>query len=79
MPSYDYLCDACGPFTEMRPMSESSLPQPCPVCGASSSRAFLRAPSLGGGASPAVSGAPASGHVHSGSCGCSGLRRNAFG
>ncbi len=22
MPVYEYLCDACGPFTDMRPMAE---------------------------------------------------------
>ena len=23
MPVYDYLCDRCGPFTEMKPMAEA--------------------------------------------------------
>ena len=27
MPVYDYLCDRCGPFTEMKPMAEADLRQ----------------------------------------------------
>ena len=44
MPVYDYLCSECGPFTDMRPMSECDDPQDCPGCGVSSPRAILRAP-----------------------------------
>ena len=33
MPIYGYDCAACGPFTEMQPMSRSSEPMPCPDCG----------------------------------------------
>ena len=44
MPVYDYLCDACGPFTEMRPMAECDLPHACPDCGANAPRALLTAP-----------------------------------
>ncbi len=33
MPIYGYDCEAHGPFTEMRPMSRSSEPMPCPDCG----------------------------------------------
>ena len=32
MPVYDYLCDDCGPFTDMRPMAECDEPQDCPQC-----------------------------------------------
>ena len=46
MPVYEYMCDACGPFTEMRPMSEFDLPQPCETCGASAPRVILTAPNF---------------------------------
>lgn len=44
MPVYDYLCDACGPFTAMRPMAECDKPNTCPACGARAPRALLTAP-----------------------------------
>ena len=44
MPVYDYLCAECGPFTDLRPMSECDAPLPCPGCGAAAPRAFLTAP-----------------------------------
>lgn len=44
MPVYEYLCDDCGPFTEMRPMSEYDLPCDCTTCGAESPRVILTAP-----------------------------------
>jgi len=44
MPVYDYLCDRCGPFTDMRPMADSGLPHECPECGKDSPRAYLTAP-----------------------------------
>jgi putative FmdB family regulatory protein len=44
MPVYDYLCEQCGPFTEMRPMAESGAAQACPECGEKAPRAFLSAP-----------------------------------
>ena len=33
MPTYDYDCERCGPFTESHPMAEFALPQACPACG----------------------------------------------
>ena len=33
MPVYEYLCDHCGPFTDIRPMAECELPSACPECG----------------------------------------------
>ena len=44
MPSYDYLCADCGPFSEIRPMSRSDEPCTCPECGAEAPRALLRVP-----------------------------------
>ena len=32
MPVYEYLCNDCGPFTDMRPMAECDDPQDCPRC-----------------------------------------------
>ena len=46
MPLYEYLCDGCGPFQDMRPMAECDDPQDCPDCGALSPRALLTAPRL---------------------------------
>ena len=46
MPAYDYSCDACGPFTTVRPMLEYALPMDCPGCGQSSPRALLQVPAL---------------------------------
>lgn len=46
MPVYDYLCDDCGPFTDMRPMSECDEPGDCPKCAGPSPRAILRAPNF---------------------------------
>jgi putative FmdB family regulatory protein len=44
MPVYEYLCPGCGPFTQMRPMSEYELPSDCPNCAASAPRVILTAP-----------------------------------
>src|ERR1700733_13303191 len=44
MPVYEYLCDRCGPFTEMRPMAESDLPSECPSCADTAPRVILTAP-----------------------------------
>lgn len=44
MPSYDYICADCGPFCEIRPMSQSDEPCACPACGAEAPRALLRVP-----------------------------------
>ncbi|MFC0241956.1 FmdB family zinc ribbon protein [Rhodopseudomonas telluris] len=46
MPVYEYMCDACGPFTDLRPMSEYEEPQPCPVCETTSPRVILTAPNF---------------------------------
>ncbi|MDX6752177.1 zinc ribbon domain-containing protein [Geminicoccaceae bacterium 1502E] len=38
MPAYDYDCQTCGAFTELRPMSESASPADCPACGVAAPR-----------------------------------------
>ncbi len=44
MPTYEYMCDECGPFTQLRPMAECELPSVCPECGANAPRVLLTAP-----------------------------------
>ena len=46
MPTYDYLCETCGPFAEMRPMAEYNRPLACPDCGIEAPRAILTAPNF---------------------------------
>ena len=48
MPVYEYLCEDCGDFTALRPMSEYQTPQPCPDCGAAAPRVMLTAPHFSG-------------------------------
>ena len=68
MPTYDYDCDRCGPFTESRPMAEFALPQPCPSCGDAAPRA-LTSPAISGGArSEPASTTPF--RAHPGGCAC---------
>lgn len=67
MPFYDYACDACGPFTAMRPMSAFSAPTECPSCGAMASRQ-MSAPQVG--ASAGGPSATAAAPSHAGGCAC---------
>jgi len=46
MPVYDYECRSCGPFTDVRPMSECDAASRCPACGFQAPRAFLTPPNL---------------------------------
>lgn len=48
MPVYEYMCESCGDFTAMRPMSEYLAPQPCPDCGGTAPRVMLTAPAFSG-------------------------------
>ena len=45
MPTYDYLCPACGPFEARRPMSESKALVACAQCHAPAPR-VMSAPRL---------------------------------
>ena len=68
MPTYDYDCGRCGPFSESHPIAEFDLPQPCPQCGDPAPRA-LTLPAIGGGAAEAPStGMPF--RSHPGGCAC---------
>jgi len=44
VPVYEYLCNDCGPFTDMRPMAEYDAPQDCPHCAVQAPRVILTAP-----------------------------------
>jgi putative FmdB family regulatory protein len=46
MPVYEYLCDDCGPFTNIRPMAECDEPDDCPQCLAVAPRVILTAPAF---------------------------------
>jgi putative FmdB family regulatory protein len=73
MPTYDYECADCGPFSDVRPMAEFDRPQPCPDCGVDAPR-LLTAPALSGGAQAADAGA-APQRAHAGGCACCVPRR----
>jgi putative FmdB family regulatory protein len=45
MPTYEYMCKKCGPFTRLRAMAECELPSACPECRARAPRVLLTAPS----------------------------------
>jgi putative FmdB family regulatory protein len=72
MPTYEYECADCGPFTEVRPMAEYDLPQPCPDCGNPAPR-LLTVAAIGGTAREDAGAAPAI--AHGGGCGCCSPRR----
>src|SRR3954464_4468582 len=46
MPVYEYLCDDCGPFKDLRPMAEYDDPQACPTCETMAPRVILTAPNF---------------------------------
>lgn len=46
MPTYDYICPHCGPFTARVAMADFDQPSPCPDCQTQSRRALLTAPIL---------------------------------
>lgn len=46
MPVYEYQCETCGVFEEMKPMSRFADPCDCPVCGTSAPRVMLTVPRL---------------------------------
>ncbi|MFP5076131.1 FmdB family zinc ribbon protein [Rhizobium sp. YIM 134829] len=85
MPTYDYRCPHCGPFTAMRPLAAFRDPQACPTCNAMAARDLLSAPALAGIDLPWRSGVNASGRrdesgrpaaqgAHPIGCGCCARR-----
>jgi putative FmdB family regulatory protein len=67
MPTYDYDCERCGPFSESHPMVEFALPQACPACGDAAPRA-LTSPAIGGARAEAATPTPF--RSHPGGCAC---------
>jgi putative FmdB family regulatory protein len=45
MPSYEYECETCGTFTELRPIAERDVPAPCFICDGPAKR-VISAPNL---------------------------------
>lgn len=71
MPTYEYECENCGPFTEIHPMAEFDQPQPCPDCGTAAPRLLtLPAIGAGGGGAAMQDNSAASIRAHPGGCGC---------
>ena len=70
MPTYDYGCERCGPFSASRPMAEFADPQPCPECRDPAPRVFLSAPALGGGRSAEPAMPMTAARAHPGGCSC---------
>jgi putative FmdB family regulatory protein len=44
MPIYDYLCEACGPFSDFAPMANFEAGSTCPECSRAAPRALLSVP-----------------------------------
>lgn len=40
MPLYEFLCNDCGEFEELRSLAESSTPANCPQCGETAPKIF---------------------------------------
>jgi len=45
MPSYEYECETCGTFTELRPIAERDIPAACVLCDEPAPR-VISAPNL---------------------------------
>ena len=40
MPTYDFLCEGCGPFEQRRSFAEAGNPMACPSCGEEARRVY---------------------------------------
>ena len=40
MPTYEFLCNDCGPFEQQRSFAEASAPMTCPSCGLVARRVY---------------------------------------
>ena len=67
MPTYDYDCGRCGPFSESHPIAEFDRSQPCPACGDPSPRS-LTLPAIGGARTEPANPSPF--RAHPGGCSC---------
>jgi putative FmdB family regulatory protein len=83
MPVYEYLCEKCGPFTEIRPMAECDEPHDCPDCSRAAPRVILTAPRMSSlsterriahatneRSAHAPRSSAQSGHAHGAGCSC---------
>jgi putative FmdB family regulatory protein len=75
MPTYDYRCEACGPFAVMRPVADRDSTCACSKCGAVAQRmlsmpALSLIPSSGGGAERQLNQRAVYTHQHGAGCGC---------
>jgi putative FmdB family regulatory protein len=83
MPVYEYLCEKCGPFTEIRPMAECDEPHDCPDCSREAPRVILTAPRMSSlsterrvahatneRSAHAPRSSAQSGHAHGAGCSC---------
>jgi len=66
MPTYDYRCETCGVFSELRPIARRDDAAVCPDCGKAAVRALVAAPGLAG----AADGSGTS--THGSACACCG-------
>ncbi|WP_019447371.1 zinc ribbon domain-containing protein [Cupriavidus sp. BIS7] len=64
MPTYDYRCEKCGDFAEIRPIARRDDPAVCPACGSQAARALVGAPGLAGSGEASAS--------HGTGCACCG-------
>ncbi len=46
MPTYEYLCETCGPFESIAPMSKFADPCDCPTCQTEAPRVLITAPRI---------------------------------
>jgi putative FmdB family regulatory protein len=46
VPTYEYDCPGCGPFSQVRPLAEYMLPAVCSRCGTEVERALLALPAM---------------------------------
>lgn len=77
MPIYEFSCESCNQsFETMTTMNSRDAKVPCPHCNSKKTARKLSVVAVGGGAQG--SSASASGHTHTGMCGC-GKRQGSCG
>jgi putative FmdB family regulatory protein len=48
MPTYDYTCARCGPYSELRRIADRDRGADCPKCGEAVTRVAVASPHVGG-------------------------------
>lgn len=46
MPTYEYACETCGTFTQLRPIAQRHAPSQCPYCAGPGGQLLVSAPAL---------------------------------